>query len=174
LCGCRAPSPQLRWLRFKSVPPICCRRRSPGGAQRDPAIRDESCRAQFVEAGGHSALATRLCLSPSPGGAGDDNPHISADYLASMRAVEHASGAPCLGWGRAGRHDDAAMPGNRFEDAERMGVILGEAAGCALPLTGVAAQPAQSLHYRRQQYIVAFDNPLFNWRSRRVSPRDAA
>lgn len=129
---------------------------------RDPAIRDEelSC-VQFVEAGGHSALATLLVYPCHPEVLWDDNPHISADYLASMRrVVEHASGAPCLGLvGALGGMMTPAMPGNRFEDAERMGVILGEAALAAL--TGVAAQPAQSLHYRRQQYIVAFDNPLF-------------
>lgn len=129
---------------------------------RDPEIRDEelSC-VQFVAAGGHRPLATLLVYPCHPEVLWDDNPHLSSDYLASMRrVVEHATAAPCLGLvGALGGMMTPAMPGNRFEDAERMGAILGEAALAALG--GAPVQPAPALHYRRHSYTLPLDNPLF-------------
>lgn len=129
---------------------------------RDPAITDEelSC-LQFVAAGQNKPHATLLVYPCHPEVLWDDNPHITADYLASMRrVVEHATGAPCLGMvGALGGMMTPAMPGNTFEDAERMGVILGEAALAAL--TGARPHAVDYVGYRRHVYDLPLDNPLF-------------
>ncbi|MCB0022512.1 MAG: hypothetical protein M9936_26935 [Caldilinea sp.] len=129
---------------------------------RDPKIRDEelSC-LQFVAAGHNKPHATLLVYPCHPEVLWDDNPHITADYLASMRrVVEHVTGAPCLGMvGALGGMMTPAMPGNTFEDAERMGVILGEAALAAL--TGARPHAVDYVGYRRHVYDLPLDNPLF-------------
>lgn len=129
---------------------------------RDPKIRDEelSC-LQFVAAGHNKPHATLLVYPCHPEVLWDDNPHITADYLASMRrVVEYATGAPCLGMvGALGGMMTPAMPGNTFEDAERMGVILGEAALAAL--TGARPHAVDYVGYRRHVYDLPLDNPLF-------------
>lgn len=136
----------------------------PGVARngRDPEIRDEelSC-LQFVAAGHNKPHATLLVYPCHPEVLWDDNPHITADYLASMRrVVEHATGAPCVGMvGALGGMMTPAMPGNTFEDAERMGVILGEAALAAL--SQAHARPVEYAVYRRSVFDLPLANPLF-------------
>lgn len=129
---------------------------------RDPEIRDEelSC-LQFVAAGHNKPHATLLVYPCHPEVLWDDNPHITADYLAGMRrVVEHATGAPCLGMvGALGGMMTPAMPGNTFEDAERMGVILGEAALVAL--SRAHARPVEYAVYRRSIFDLPLANPLF-------------
>jgi len=70
------------------------------------------------------------------------------------------TGAPCLGMvGALGGMMTPAMPGNTFEDAERMGVILGEAALAAL--SAARTHIVDSVSYRRHVYTLALENPLF-------------
>src|SRR5690606_29749946 len=52
-----------------------------------------------------------------------------------------------------------AMPGNTFEDADRMGVILGEAALEAL--TGAGAHAIEYVGYCRHVYDLPLANPIF-------------
>ncbi len=129
---------------------------------RDPAITDEelSC-LQFVAAGQNKPLATLLVYPCHPEVLWDDNPHITSDYLDAMRrVVERTTGAPCIGMvGALGGMMTPAMPGNTFEDAERMGVILGEAALAAL--TGARAHAIEYVGYRRRVYDLPLANPLF-------------
>lgn len=129
---------------------------------RNPAITDEelSC-LQFVDAETRRPLATVLVYPCHPEVLWDDNPHISSDYLCSMRrTVEYSTGAPCMGMvGALGGMMTPAMPGNRFEDAERMGVILGEAALTALAET--APQNVDAIDYRRHLFATPLTNPLF-------------
>lgn len=129
---------------------------------RDPAITDEelSC-LQFVDPETHRPLATLLVYPCHPEVLWDDNPHISSDYLHSMRrTVEHATDAPCIGMvGALGGMMTPAMPGNRFEDAAQMGVILGEAALTAL--ADVPLQAVDAIDYRRHLFATPLTNPLF-------------
>ncbi|HHY57186.1 MAG TPA: hypothetical protein GYA08_17320 [Chloroflexi bacterium] len=129
---------------------------------RNPAITDEelSC-LQFVDASTHRPLATWLVYPCHPEVLWDDNPHITSDYLHTMRrTVEQATGAPCIGMvGALGGMMTPAMPGNGFADAERMGVSLGEAALTAL---GEASpQTVDRIDYRRHLFTTPLANPLF-------------
>jgi len=130
---------------------------------REPAIRDEalSC-LQFVTAGSDEPQATLLVYPCHPEVLWDHNPHITSDYLAAMRqVVEHATRAPCLGMvGALGGMMTPAMPGNTFEDAERMGTILGEAALTAL--SAACTDAIDAVGYRRHVYAAPLENPLFH------------
>ena len=136
----------------------------PGVARnsRDPDIRDEelSC-LQFVAADTHKPQATLLVYPCHPEVVWDNNPHITSDYLAALRRmVEQVTGAPCLGMvGALGGMMTPAMPGNTFEDAERMGVLLSEAALAAL--SAARTHIVDSVSYRRHVYTLALENPLF-------------
>ncbi|MCS6827932.1 MAG: hypothetical protein NZ553_15070, partial [Caldilinea sp.] len=129
---------------------------------RDPAVLDEelSC-LQFVAGDALRPLATLLVYPCHPEVLWDDNPHITSDYLHFMRlVVEQATGAPCLGLvGALGGMMTPAMPGNTFEDAARMGAILGEAAVAAL--TDAPVQTIEQVEYRRRSFTLPLANPLF-------------
>jgi hypothetical protein len=130
---------------------------------RDEAIRDEalSC-LQLVTAGSDEPQATLLVYPCHPEVLWDGNPHITSDYLAAMRrVVEHATRAPCLGMvGALGGMMTPAMPGNTFEDAERMGTILGEAALAAL--AAACTYSVDAVGYHRHVYTVPLENPLLH------------
>jgi hypothetical protein len=129
---------------------------------RDPAILDEelSC-LQFVASDELRPLATLLVYPCHPEVLWDDNPHITSDYLHMMRfVVEQATGAPCLGMvGALGGMMTPAMPGHAFEDAARMGAILGGAALTAL--TEAPLQTVEQMEYRRRSFTLPLTNPLF-------------
>ena len=144
---------------------------------RDPEIVDiELSCLQFVDAAsanggsansesanGESAnvLVTWLTFPCHPEVLWDDNPHITADYVAAMRqTVASSTGAPCLATvGALGGMMTPDMPGHTFDDAQAMGITLGEAALAAL--ADAKAKPCRRLSYQRRSEPVSMDNPLF-------------
>ena len=139
---------------------------------RDPEIVDiELSCLQFVDAasadggaangGSVTVLATWLTFPCHPEVLWDDNPHITADYVAAMReTVASSTGAPCLATvGALGGMMTPDMPGHTFDDAQAMGITLGEAALAAL--ADAKAKPCRRLSYRRRSEPVSMDNPLF-------------
>jgi hypothetical protein len=129
---------------------------------RDPGILDEelSC-LQFIAEEDLRPLATLLVYPCHPEVLWDHNPSITSDYLHSMRlVVEQETGAPCLGMvGALGGMMTPAMPGHTFEDAARMGTILGKAALAAL--ANASLQTIGRMEYCRDLFTLPLANPLF-------------
>jgi hypothetical protein len=129
---------------------------------RNPAVKDEELTClQFCTAAAHQPLATLLVYPCHPEVLWDANPHLSSDYCASLRAtVEAATGAPALAVvGALGGMMTPDMGENSFAAAEKMGVILGEAALAAL--AGAPAKAVGQLQYKRHVYPAPLANPLF-------------
>ncbi len=136
----------------------------PGVAKnaRDPEIVDiELSCIQFVDAKTSDVLSTWLTFPCHPEVLWDDNPCISADYVAAMRdTVASATGGPCLATvGALGGMMTPDMPGHTFGDAEAMGAKLGNAALTELD-DGEAVSVDQVTHMRCSA-SVPLDNPLF-------------
>lgn len=129
---------------------------------RDPEILDQELTChQFFSPVDNSVLATWLIFPCHPEVLWDNNLHITADYIDAMRCtVEAASGAPCLVMvGALGGMMTPAMPGHTFDDAERMGIVLAEAALSALHKA--APKPLTRFAYRRHELVLPMQNPLF-------------
>ncbi len=129
---------------------------------RDPEILDEELTClQFCRPDSAAPLATWLIFPCHPEVLWDQNPHISSDYLASMRlSVEAETGAPCLAHvGALGGMMTPDMGGNNFDEAERMGQILARAA--LNSFADVAAEPVDRITHDQLVYQIPMPNPLF-------------
>lgn len=130
---------------------------------RNPDVKDETLSVlQFCGDEDGRPLATLLVYPCHPEVLWDENPHITADYCASLRTtVEAATGAPALALvGALGGMMTPDMGANNFAAAEAMGAILGQAALAALadaPLGRV-----RPVHYARCEFEAPLENPLFH------------
>ena len=136
----------------------------PGVARnfRDPDITDEELTClQFRAADGDRPLVTWLVFPCHPEVLWDENPHITSDYIHSLRRrVEAETGAPCLVHvGALGGMMSPDVVDHSFAEAETMGEALARAA--LETLSGLAALPVSSVHYRRHEFAIPMENPLF-------------
>lgn len=129
---------------------------------RDPGILDETltclqfCRPQTAE-----LLATWLIYPCHPEVLGDQNPHITSDYIDGLRRLVQAeSGAPCLAMvGALGGMLSPDAEERSFAESEAMGQALAQAALATLATT--ECRPVRSLAYGRTAYTLPTANPLF-------------
>ncbi len=129
---------------------------------RSPQVLDQELTClQFRTDEGARTLATLIVFPCHPEVLWDENPHITSDYLYTLRAaLEHSTGAPVLALvGALGGMMTPDMGGNTFAHAAAMGHILAGFAEGAL--AGAAARPIRELEYRRCVYQVPFANPVF-------------
>ena len=129
---------------------------------RDPEILDEELACvQFCRPGTGEPLATWLIYPCHPEVLWEDNPHVTADYPGPLRrAVEGATGAPCLFLsGSIGGMMTPDVEQHSFEEAEGMGQALARAATDAL--WAVEAVPVDRIDWARHEYTIPMANPLF-------------
>jgi hypothetical protein len=129
---------------------------------RDPDILDEelSC-LQFYCPDRDVPLVTWLIFPCHPEVLWDQNPHITSDYIFSLRrVVEAETSAPCLAMvGAIGGMMTPDVEEHSFAEAEHMGRTLAHAA--LEVLDGVPAAPVRRLAHIRQEYTIPMTNPLF-------------
>ncbi len=129
---------------------------------RDPHIVDEELTClQFSDPDSGAAVANCLIFPCHPEVLWDDNPAITSDYMAAMRReVETATGAPCLGLvGALGGMMTPDVVNHSFAEAEEMGRTLARAALDSW--AGVATTAVSHFSYRRHEFAVPLENPLF-------------
>lgn len=139
----------------------------PGVAKdaRNPGIVDEELTClQFClrsTADEEAPLAAWLVFPCHPEVLGEDNPHITSDYVEGLRReVETGTLAPCLVTvGAIGGMMTPDVEAHSFSGAERMGRVLAYAALRAL--APAPARPVESLVYTRYEYAVPMANPVF-------------
>jgi hypothetical protein len=128
---------------------------------RQPAIKDEELTCvQLCRPQAGTPIATLAIYPCHPEVLWDQNPHISADYCATLRTtLEAATGGPALAVvGALGGMMTPDMGANTFEAAAQMGAILGEAGTAALaPST---PQAVGALAYGRVEFDLPFASPL--------------
>jgi hypothetical protein len=128
---------------------------------RDPAITDEELTCLGFRRPDGRPLATWLIYPCHPEVLWDENPHMTADYIHSLRReVEAATGAPCLVHvGALGGMMSPDVVDHSFEEAEAMGVTL--AAAALATLAEADAVPVDRVAYDRHEYAIPMANPLF-------------
>jgi hypothetical protein len=91
----------------------------------------------------------------------EQNPHVSSDYIASLRdKVQAETAAPCLALvGAIGGMMTPDVEEHTFDEAQLLGHALADAALGALSLRPTA--PVERLEHRRQAYSLPLANPLF-------------
>ncbi len=120
---------------------------------RDPLIKDEELTClQFCAA--DRIVATWLIYPCHPEVLWDDNPHITSDYVYTLRQrVETVTKAPALFMvGALGGMMTPDVQAHSFEEAAAMGETLADAALAALEKA--AATPVESLAYDTQEFGV--------------------
>jgi len=92
---------------------------------------------------------------------GDENPHITSDYLDILRReVEAQTLAPCLVMvGAIGGMMTPDVKAHTFSASEQMGRALAHAALRALSAS--PARPVERLTYMRYEYTIPMANPVF-------------
>jgi hypothetical protein len=136
----------------------------PGVAKnfRDPAITDEELTClQFRAVAGERPLATWLIFPCHPEVLWDENPHITADYIFTLRQqVEAATGAPCLVHvGALGGMMSPDVVEHSFAEAAAMGETLARAAFTTLGAS--PSQPVNGWRFDRHRFDLPLENPLF-------------
>jgi hypothetical protein len=139
----------------------------PGVAKnaRDPRILDEelTCLQFCLRSAADEAatLVTWLVFPCHPEVLGDNNPHITSDYVDGLRReVEAQTAAPCLVTvGAIGGMMTPDVEAHSFSESEQMGRALAHAALRAL--SQALARPVEFLAYTRYEYAVPMDNPVF-------------
>jgi len=129
---------------------------------RDPEILDEELTClQFCPQETFAPLATWLIYPCHPEVLWEHNPHITSDYVNSLRrVVEAATAAPCLAMvGAIGGMMTPDVEEHSFAEAEEMGRTLAQAALEAL--SGEPAMPVERLEHYHREYVVPMTNPLF-------------
>jgi hypothetical protein len=129
---------------------------------RDPAITDESLTClQLRAVAEERPFATWLIFPCHPEVLWDNNPHITADYIYTLRQrVEANTGAPCLAHvGALGGMMSPNVVDHSFAEAAMMGETLALAADLALATA--AARPVRHFSYTRHEFAVPMANPLF-------------
>jgi len=137
---------------------------TPGVAKnaRDPGIVDDELTClQFCAPDDGRVLVTLLIFPCHPETLWYDNPHITSDYPAALRAqVEAQTGAPCLFFsGAIGGMMTPDVQEHTFAEAERIGHTLADAALTAL--SAASPEPVNRLAHAREVYHVPLRNPLF-------------
>ena len=129
---------------------------------RDPEIRDEELTClQFRAVAGERPLLTWLIFPCHPEVLWDENPHITSDYIFTLRQqVEAATGAPCLAHvGALGGMMSPDVVEHSFAEAAAMGETLARA---ALTTLGPSpSQPVNDWRFDRHQFDLPMENPLF-------------
>jgi hypothetical protein len=129
---------------------------------RTPLVKDEelTCVQAVAEASGQ-VLGTLAIYPCHPEVLWDDNPHITSDYCAGLRAaLEEATAAPALAAvGALGGMMTPDLGDNTFEAAARMGRILGEAGARALA-AAEKGEARSALGYWRELLSLPLANPL--------------
>jgi hypothetical protein len=129
---------------------------------RTPDVKDEELTClQFCRPQSGVPLATLAIYPCHPEVLWDQNPHITADYCATLRTtIEAATGAPALALvGALGGMMTPDMGANTFAAAAQMGAALGGAGVGALADT--PPQAVDKLAYLRDEFSLPFANPLF-------------
>jgi hypothetical protein len=128
---------------------------------RDPDILDEELNClQFTSTETQAILASWFIYPCHPETLWENNPHITADYAAALRArVEVETGAPCLVMvGALGGMMTPDVEEHSFAEANRIGERLAVAG-----MKTLANHPDQpvKLSYRRTEMKLPLENPLF-------------
>ncbi len=136
----------------------------PGVAKnlRDPDIVDEELTClQLRRPVDNQPLATWLIFPCHPEVLWDENPHITSDYLCTLRQlIEAETGAPCLVQvGALGGMMSPDVIDHSFAESAAMGETLAVAALAAL--STCKAIPVADLNYTRQEFSLPLKNPLF-------------
>ena len=136
----------------------------PGVAKnfRDPAITDEELTClQFRAVAGQRPLLTWLIFPCHPEVLWDENPHITADYIFTLRQrVAAATGAPCLVHvGALGGMMSPNVVEHSFAAAAAMGETLAQAA--LTVLAAAPARPVDHFSYTPREFAAPLANPLF-------------
>ena len=136
----------------------------PGVAKnfRDPHITDEELTClQFRSVTDERPLATWLIFPCHPEVLWDQNPHITSDYMHTLRQrVEAETGAPCLAHvGALGGMMSPNVVDHSFAEAATMGETLAQAALRALAVA--PSQPVTQISYKLHEFAVPMANPLF-------------
>jgi hypothetical protein len=129
---------------------------------RAPEIVDEELTClQFCDPMTGRPLATWFTFPCHPEVLGDQNPHITSDYVGALRrGVEVETSAPCLVMvGALGGMMTPDVEEHSFAEAERMGQALASAALDAL--AGCLAVPVAHLMHMRREYVIPMTNPIF-------------
>ncbi len=129
---------------------------------RDPEILDEELTClQFCDPQEGSPLANWLVYPCHPEVLGDQNPHITSDYLnATRRVVEAKTSAPCLAMvGALGGMMTPDVEEHTFAEAEQMGQVLARSALKVLQDSPEA--PVELLQHLRHEYTIPMTNPIF-------------
>lgn len=129
---------------------------------RDPQILDEELTClQFRAVDGERPLATWLIFACHPEVLWDQNPHITSDYMYTLRrTVETETGAPCVGHvGALGGMMTPDVVARSFAEAEEMGWTLAQAA--LQQLANTPAADVAQISYARREYSLPMENPLF-------------
>lgn len=130
---------------------------------RDPDIRDEELTClQFRAPEDARALATWLIFPCHPEVLWDNNPHVTSDYLFTLRErIEAATGAPCVGSvGALGGMMSPDVVDHSFAEAAVMGETLADAAQAILATA--VAEPVTHFSCVRHEFAVPLQNPLFD------------
>lgn len=129
---------------------------------RDPAIIDEELTClQFRRVEDDRPLATWLVFPCHPEVLGNQNPHMTSDYLHMLRRyIERDTGAPCLVHvGALGGMMTPDVVEHSFAEADGMGRMLAQAA--LYTLAGERSRAVKHFRYQRQSVSVTMENPLF-------------
>jgi len=129
---------------------------------RDPDITDEELTClQFHSLGEERPLTTWLIFPCHPEVLWDENPHITSDYIFTLRQmVEAETSAPCLCQvGALGGMMTPDVVDHSFAEAEAMGHTLAQAA--LAELADCTPVEVTRLEYIRQEYSLLLENPLF-------------
>ena len=130
---------------------------------RDPNITDEELTClQFRAVEDERTLATWLIFPCHPEVLWDENPHITSDYIFTLRQqIEAESEAPCLVHvGALGGMMSPDVVDHSFAEAAAMGHTLAQAAQSALETA--ESQPVVQLSYERHEFAVPMENSLFD------------
>jgi hypothetical protein len=129
---------------------------------RSPEVTDEELTVvQACAAATGRPIATLAIYPCHPEVLWDENPHITADYCATLRTtLEHATRGPAMVMaGALGGMMTPNVDEHTFAAAEYMGARLGAYALEALE--AAEARPVTRLSYAREVFALPFANPLF-------------
>ncbi len=128
---------------------------------RNPDVRDEelSC-LQFVRPGSAAPLVTWLIYPCHPEVLWDGNPHITSDYVHTLRArIEAETNAPAIFMaGALGGMMTPDVRDHSFDESAAMGEAL--AAAALRVLSRAVVQPVTALSHQRREFTLPIQSPL--------------
>lgn len=132
---------------------------------RDPQVVDDELTCLQFRDEADKPLATLLIFPCHPEVLWEDNPHITSDYVYTLRReVEAATAAPCLFFaGALGGMMTPDVKEHSFEEAEAMGMTLAKAALEALGDPQCLTRIDQHrLNHKQHDYAIPMKSPLFD------------